>query len=67
MLAANEGLIFADLTNKGYATLSLTRQIATAEIVRFASWREPTAPQPTIARLATEAVRGAGVGGWQTA
>jgi alkaline phosphatase D len=67
MQGANEGLVFADLTHKGYATLSLTRQTATADIVRFSGWRDRAPPEPSIARLVSEAVRGAGVGGWTPA
>ncbi len=67
MQAANPGLAFAELTHRGYATLSLTRQAAETEIWSFSGWREPTATPPSSKRLVVEAVRGPGVTAWADA
>jgi alkaline phosphatase D len=66
MQSANPGLKQCDLTNKGYATLTLTRQTALTELISFSSWRTPQAPTAGVVRVTAEAVRGPGVGGWQT-
>ena len=67
MQGANPGLAFTDMTHKGYATVSLTRQTATTEILSFTGWRETTAPAPTSTRLTVEAVRGPGLTPWAQA
>jgi alkaline phosphatase D len=64
--APNEAMVYCNVTDKGYAALTLQRDSAAADLVFFSvpGVRSPQAPEPTRVRLEAEAVRGPGVGGW---
>jgi alkaline phosphatase D len=67
MRAANPNLVYCDITNKGYAAVTLTRETAVGEVVQFSSVRDRPRPTPTSVRFAAESRRGPGVGGWEPA
>ena len=67
MLGANPQLATVDLTNKGYGVLKFTRTECNAEWIAFSDVKQPTAPTPTVLRLASAASANAGPGAWSIA
>jgi alkaline phosphatase D len=67
MRAANPELVWADVTNKGYCAVTLTRAAAEATFIQYADVRAKDAPVTGTHTLRAAAVAGPGVGKWQTA
>lgn len=64
MRSSNEHMAFCDLTSRGYATLSFTREACAAEWLAFDDIRSPIASAPRVTRLNAAASMGAGPGAW---
>lgn len=64
MRSSNEHMAFCDLTSRGYATLSFTREACAAEWLAFDDIRSPIASAPRVTRLNAAASMSAGPGAW---
>lgn len=60
----NPHMAWCDITNRGYAALSFTREGCAAEWVAFNDVRSATAPTPVITRMSAAASISAGPGAW---
>ena len=65
MVGANAELAWCDVTRRGYAVATLTREKVSVDWLAFESVTTPTAPTPTITKSSAEATRAHGVGKWQ--
>ena len=64
MRSANPNMAWCDVTHRGYAALSFTREACNAEWIAFADQRSPEAGTPIVTRMSSAASDNAGPGAW---
>ena len=62
--SANPGLIWCDLTNRGYGAMRLTREGCAADWIAFADVRAPMPGAANVTRISSAASASAGPGPW---